>query len=507
MGKQLELYDKFTIGLNIEDKDKKLMLSDSDEVKKDYSLVCEIDASHAGTLINNRIYPPESMQKGIRSWTAPYKKPVLTNHDENSDPIGRVIKAKYINTERSVQDSQYRPILKESDGYGFVRLTVRITDKEAIRKILDGRYDTVSVRMSTNHAFCSICNSDWSKEGPCEHILGTKYDKELAYVTTGDLNYKEVSFVNIPADEFAGVKEALMVDGIRSDGNAEISLYADNPKEKIFVGFDSGNKNLYSLLDDESGEDDDIILHLLDKSNKIAQSNKEDEVKLEELTKDQLLESEVVKQLIDEEVAKKDSGSEAGCDLKLDTLQKEFNTYKDSSVSKEEHDKVVDELTKAKEGSSCNDGADELSKCAGEKDALTAKIKELEGDLSKNNEDNKRLLDESIASKSELQKNVSERLYDLKKLLRKPDVVGIKTPDARDSKVEEFSQRSLESLKDQINDLRLEQEQLIATNPLSELVDSPAAVHVDKTNEVEDIATSEPTTKKETLNKLFGKGV
>jgi hypothetical protein len=152
------------------------------------------------------------MRKGIKSWTNPYKKPVLTNHNEDADPIGRVIKAKYTKTSRAVESEKYEPILKPSDGYGYVDLTLKITDQEAIQKILDGRYETVSVRMSTDHAFCSVCNSDWADGGPCDHTPGKKYEGKLAFITTGDLSYREVSFVNIPADEFAKVEGSVIED-------------------------------------------------------------------------------------------------------------------------------------------------------------------------------------------------------------------------------------------------------------------------------------------------------
>ena len=103
------------------------------------------------------------MKKGIRSWTSPYKKPVLTNHDDTKDPIGRVISGKYLQTERGISDKDWKPILRESEGYGYQRLTVKITDPEAIKKILDGRYQTVSVRMSTDHCTCSICGSHYCR--------------------------------------------------------------------------------------------------------------------------------------------------------------------------------------------------------------------------------------------------------------------------------------------------------------------------------------------------------
>ena len=95
MHKNLELFDTFPIKVSVGKTQKSLILSDKEnDIKKGYSLVCEVNATHAGTLINNRIYPPDSMQNGITTWTKPYRKPVLINHDDSKDPVGRVISAK-----------------------------------------------------------------------------------------------------------------------------------------------------------------------------------------------------------------------------------------------------------------------------------------------------------------------------------------------------------------------------------------------------------------------------
>ena len=79
MGKTLDIIDSFPIKAKIKEANRNLVMSDSGSVRDNVSLVCRIAATHAGTLINNRIYPPKSMKKGIKSWTTPYKKPVLVN--------------------------------------------------------------------------------------------------------------------------------------------------------------------------------------------------------------------------------------------------------------------------------------------------------------------------------------------------------------------------------------------------------------------------------------------
>jgi len=501
MAKQLEIYDTFPIKVAMNKDKKSVIMSDADGIRKDYSLVCEVDATHSGTLINNRVYPPQSMKKGIKTWTSPYKKPVLTNHDDGQDPIGRVMKAKYVKTPKAMESDEYKPVLKKSDGYGYQQLTLKITDATAIQKILDGRYETVSVRMSTDHAFCSVCNADWSTEGPCEHTPGQFYDKKLAYITTGDLSYKEMSFVNIPADEYAGVKEAILTENKDAFLSAtELSIYANNSEEKVFSDLRSADDfNLYNTLNGEIEEEDDIVLHLLDNAGKIQKAHdKEDEVKLEDLTKSQLGEIKAVQELITEgakkEVEAASVKASEACSIKVEEAKTSCQEEKDNLKSDlAACSKVRNDLNVANAG---------LEK---EKKDLLEKNKQAANEVVKKDEDRKRVLDENIKLNSDLHKMVAERLYDLKKTLRKPDVADIKTPDERSKKVEELSQRSVDSLKDQIVDLLLEHETLLTTNYFGKKISNPGAAPSDETNEVDSEKAPKKEGKKETLNRLFSK--
>ena len=562
MPKSIELFDTFPVSFNLESSRKNAILNDSkEEVKGGYSLICEVNATHAGTLINNRIYPPDSMRKGIRTWTSPYKKPVLTNHDDTKDPIGRVISAKYLKTDKGMMDQDYKPILRESEGYGYQRLTVKITDPEAIKKILDGRYQTVSVRMSTDHCFCSICNTDWSAgEGPCEHIPGTKYEGKLTYMTTGDLSYREMSFVNIPADEYAGVKEAIIADQKKS---SEINLYANNDTDKVLSDLGNGS-NLYAMLDSEAEASDDVVTYLLDKSMKSKTMNKEEDVKLTELTKEQLQDLDQVKELITEALDKAKSDCEQAvkdCEAKMgkmkeDALQaakdaedakiKEATEAEDKKKKEDEEKKKKteeeEEEDKKKKKGEKKEGEKEEEEEEEEEDKKKAKkgapvpnenpenkgkgksggVKHGAGNQSPVGEDpgdsadptlkvqeledaNKKVLDENVKINSELHKMVAERLYDLKKTLRKPDVVGVSTPDARDKKVEEFAQRSIDSLKDQIKDLLIEQENALITGFDGKTAENPAISQSDMTNEVLEDKKKVREGKQDTLTRLFPK--
>lgn len=509
MAKQLELIDTFSIKFNVDKKKRELIASDSSGIKKDYSLICEVNASHAGTLINNRVYPPQFMKKGARTWTHPYRKPVLTNHDDNQDPIGRIIKAKYVKTPLGEKSDDYIPILKGSDGYGYLRLTAKVTDPAAIQKIIDGRYETVSVRMSTSHALCSICNVDWGIDGPCEHTPGQMYDKKLAYITTGDLSYRELSFVNLPADEFAGVKEAMLRENDSSLlKSVDMTIYANNNEEKVLSSLSSGDDvNLYSMLDDGNEEGEDVVLYLLDKSSKTQKSNnKEEEVKLEELTKDQLRDLGVTKELITEEVAKIRKEDAKKAKTECEEIVKKLS--EDCKKSTDELKKSLEAVVKTKDELTTSNETLQKTCSTFKKDSesCSKKLTAVNDELSKKDEDRKRVLDENIKINTELHKMIAERLYDLKKTLRKPDVVDIKTPDDRNKKVEEFAQRSIDSLKDQVSDLLLEHEILLSTNYFGGDIENPGASRKDETNEIEsNTKVKKPENKKETLNRLFAK--
>ena len=494
MKKVVDLYDSFPITTKFKEGNRKLVFSDSGEVINGTSLICNVAASHSGTLINNRVYPPEKMKKGIKSWTTPFKKPVLINHDEEGDPIGRVMKAKYTPTPRGMDGKEYKPVLKPSDGYGYVDLTVKVTDQAAIQKIMDGRYETVSVRMSTDQARCSVCDTDWADAGPCEHMPGKKYDGKLAYMTTGDLTYREVSFVNIPADEFAKVEGATLEDD--EDRNpVDVKMYANNAEEKILCDMnDEGQSNLYDYLRGAYDEEEDTVSHLIDKSIKEDRKLKEDQMSNEkDLTKDQLVDMDAVKELIQE--AK--DGVSKECEDQLKQLKEECEKVSKDSSDDSELQKQLDEASEK-----LNAAIDAQTALSKEKDTLTEERDQLKDSQDKGDEERKTLLDENVSLNSELHKLNAERLFDLKSELKKPDVADVKTMEDRGKKVEEFAQRSIESLQDQISDMIIERNAAPdAIRPTVE-VENPGVEHEDSGAPKEE-DKSKKESKIETLDRLF----
>jgi|GEM_PF-6058023 len=188
-------------------------------------IIIVIDASHIGFVNKNGyFYTPESVRSAVSSWTTPYPKPILRNHDEYSDPIGRVVMSEYVEpfVPLTGDTSDTDPLFVPK---GVIRLNARILDKASINKILDGRYLTVSTRQKATSVVCSICNQKIEGiDSMCEHERMKVYDKKLCFWYVDIKEYVECSFVNRPADEYGQV--------VRIEGQG---LYSGDKKDNIVI--------------------------------------------------------------------------------------------------------------------------------------------------------------------------------------------------------------------------------------------------------------------------------
>jgi hypothetical protein len=214
-------------------------------------LIIKIAATHSGLITrNNGLYLPDKMRAAVGTWTDHYQKPIQLHHSDSSDPIGRVIAARYVDTSSPVVDRFQNSVLRDQfnnqighadrkfwdkfisdrtsfidklqmlrlmdsilndphyQGVGYIELTANITDPTAIQKVLDKRYITGSVGAVSDKAVCSTCNTNWLEEEHCGHRPGRVYDGKKCIVITGNLEYDEYSFVNTPADRHSGVIDA-----------------------------------------------------------------------------------------------------------------------------------------------------------------------------------------------------------------------------------------------------------------------------------------------------------
>lgn len=176
---------------------KKIQLTESAGTSDKRKLIVTVEGIHTGMTKNKTFYPGNTLEASVPTWTTPHNKPVLKNHNEYTEPLGRIVNAEY--GESTLTDKY------------TVKLKLEITDHDAIEKVLDGRYLTLSVGGSANKVTCSVCGKDLVTEGYCGHSRGRSYDGKEAYWMIGNYTGDEISFVNMPADVHAQVIAAELV--------------------------------------------------------------------------------------------------------------------------------------------------------------------------------------------------------------------------------------------------------------------------------------------------------
>ena len=209
------------------------------------------EATHSGKNHNYCIYYSDSMEDDSESFTNPFKKPLLKNHDSYSEPLGRIISAEH-------GDSSF------TDERTAIHITARVTDDDAILKFIDGRYKTFSIGGSMNTVTCSICNKTILKNGKfnfCGHWRGETYKDRLCYWSARDIEYNELSVVNNPADDFAQITSIRVYteDDIKKKPSQNNDNKEDNKMgDKTNDAKDSNElKNkLFDFIDNLLSEDD-----------------------------------------------------------------------------------------------------------------------------------------------------------------------------------------------------------------------------------------------------------
>ncbi len=154
-----------------------------------------IHATHLDYVNGNALfYTVDAGTIGAKTFIKPFAKPQLLHHDSLSDAVGRVQSAEVLDSSDNPDEPQ-----------DFLKLDVRITDKEAMRKVLNGIYLTCSVGSKTTSVKCSICSQELTKDGLCEHEKGDTVEGKFVYWIIDDITYRENSFVNKPADPYSRI--------------------------------------------------------------------------------------------------------------------------------------------------------------------------------------------------------------------------------------------------------------------------------------------------------------
>lgn len=221
---------------NVSSEVKKLVEADNSKRNK---ILTEIAAIHAGLTSNFNMYTEQALASSIETWVDPYPKPIIINHDEFSDPMGRVMAAK---------------MAKEADGTPYVAIQAMISSPDAIDRVLSKRYMTGSVGGRAGSAKCSICGTDWAKESeqglPCRHKRGKVYEGKLAYFELGDITWREYSFVNIPADKYSQLKAVMDDTGNTIKTESENSEDGWHRAVKVF-SLDMDEESILSISENE----------------------------------------------------------------------------------------------------------------------------------------------------------------------------------------------------------------------------------------------------------------
>lgn len=223
-------------------------------------VVVKVIAQHAARKTrNNALYLPSkivaaagSMISRANGGTSAYGKPVLKNHDygepgflggsSEGSVLGRAVRNSFVqydlnpnkyteSVRRSLSTfldakndkptSHYVHLISELDtlgiiqdkswmGTGHLAVEALIVDPNAVERVLDGRYVTVSTGMTSDAAICSVkgCHADWVQDDICEHRPG----HDGMFLIAGNLNYEEAfSFVVNPGDEEAVVADMQVV--------------------------------------------------------------------------------------------------------------------------------------------------------------------------------------------------------------------------------------------------------------------------------------------------------
>jgi len=432
----------------------------------------------SGLTANYNNYSPKALEEALQSWVEPYPKPIILNHDLNSEPIGRVMAAR---------------MDKETDGSSFVRLQIAITDPVAIEKVMDRRYLTGSVGGRANKAICSISGQDLAAEGEGgrpilpKYRRGQVYKGKLAYVDMQDISFKEYSFVNQPADSKSGIRAKKAVDGeikVEDSNNDWIAkssafilsmdeedIYSVKEHKSILNGLKTkeskplylqlkgsfltamavqesenykyNNSPLLSIQDmkdsaesqenqtmDNVEKQEDILAVAEELSNSLSsiasESSEEITKPTEEEPKQEVVEAAVEEQPVSTQEISKDNSEKA------DEQQEKAVDSEEAEKSEETPEDVQAEpQEKAKEENSLN-GEKEVA-TESEDSEMLAKVKALE--------------EENTKLKKALHNTLVERVVDAK------IAVGIESVDNREKAIEEHASRTASSLADSLRDL------------------------------------------------------
>lgn len=363
------------------------------------SLFVDIEGIHEGPTRNFTRYTKEALKSSMKSWTHPYKKPLIMHHNEkDGNIIGRIDQVEY--KTRNTLSGTHALLFK-----------VNIPDKDGAQQVRDGRLLTTSIGVIAHDIRCSCCGYQITDENGCpDHVRGGIYDGEYAYWDIYDMEAKELSYVVVPSDIYA----------------KNIKIYDTKEAVKIAESLQQGMGGK-KLMDEKQVQELQESLEKLQKEN-------ED----------------------------------------LATSLKEANEAKDALAAEKES--LAAELTEAKE---------KIEKISTE---LQEKTSELESEVQLRESAETEIIELKEAAKKQLVQNYAA----LRKIAGKAELSE-----------SAISTRSVESLKDSINDLQFELSEGVSQRQVTPPVVTDPTITESKTENVKKEKATSNIDLEEGLQSLF----
>jgi hypothetical protein len=430
---------------------------------KNPKLKVSMDATHSGVITNRRVYPGVKVQKGYKTFfskasggEAEYDKPVLRHHSINEDPIGRIVKATFVplKSGRDFETDYETPDPEGSKGSGVVTIDAIITDPESIQKIIDGRYLSVSVGHSTDTVTCSVCGGNIFK---CEHTPGKIYGPggeemeaedaieeggRMCYYITGNMQYNEASFVNMPAQP-----PAKLINFKWEDCNKFEALKKDNILIESMTRGKKAMVRAFSLQDD-SGEYN-LLKGTSESANKKSVIDMAGPKVTPNLDNSESEETRNVPQVI---------LNKSKQDVDMDSEKTEIKSKaKEAKKMETKETKVTDsKLDSAVLSASLEALTKEREKMQQDLSTASTKITSLEKTIETKTSEIERLTKAQMDMQVEMSKALATALASVRAQLKKPDAAGLDSVEKFSDYSEKLSKRSVDSLKDSLTDLILE---------------------------------------------------
>lgn len=418
------------------------VLQESAKGKNKRKLIVKMEAIHVGRTRNSTFYTEEGLKGGLKSWTQPYNKPVLTHHNSyDGEPIGRILNAEY--SEQTLA------------GKGGLIFTVEVTDPDAIEKVLDGRYQTVSIGATTDKVTCNICGTDRTEEW-CAHYPGKKYDEQSCHFIIGNTYGREVSYVNTPSDVDAGNRSVEVVNESGKEETEEsATMEIFQMAEGLYQDASNPEVNLYEHLNDDVRAMVDLMTKVQEGSNKDMDKDK---------LKDKDPEQKESNQTGVEPEQKEGEGQEGKDEIKE-------NVDKNQITDITEAQTVINDLTEK-----VSRLQESVSNLVLEKQKMDSALTTAEAEVNTLTQENARLLEERHSA-------LAEQVVNLKRDLRRADVIGATHEEA----VQEHVKRTSESLEDTLKDLIAESKRDKRPEPGS--VENPGLSEQDNKDQKKDSMT------------------